>query len=335
MAETLRSLLRDAEPRLPLKPAWAAFLQANRARRRAGVEVRFGKRAEIERALDLAPPTAEAVVELKTALKQGDPAAVERALAWVPRVRSEPVEVWVTGWPDGFPPELQRRLLRTPPGLLAPTAAAALQREFDGFVLGGSVLRVQVGLGEGEVLPAVPRHLRGTPPRRGRTGPWLPHVDAAGRRFLTPEALAMRQAARVAELGPRVIDGFCGCGGNTVAFTRRGLEVTAVERDPARAALARLNAPGVDVRTGDLGELLPDLPPDAVLFLDPPWEAGTTWARLMPVDIDAWPRLALKLPRDFDLASLPARPWSLHWEFGEGDDDDSIVRMITALSVLP
>ncbi len=335
MAETLRALLRDAEPRFPMKPAWLALIRANRARRRAGVAVRFAARADIDRALDLVPPSVDVAVPLKRALRDGDAEAVEAALSWVPRLRIEPVHVSVTGWPEGFSDEDQRRLLRREVGAMAPVEAAALRREFDGFALGGCALRVQVDLEDGEVLPAVPRHLRATPPRRGRSGPWLAHVDEAGRRYLTPEALAMRQARRVAELGGLVVDGTCGCGGNTVAFWRLGLRVIAVERSPERAALARLNAPEVEVRCADLGSVLPELPRDAVLFLDPPWDAGTTWDSLVQVDVADWPVLVLKLPREFDLTTLPDRPWSVHFEFGEEADDAAVVRMITAISVRP
>jgi hypothetical protein len=72
--------------------------------------------------------------------------------------------------------------------------------------------------------------------------------------------------------------------------------------------------------------LLPSLPADAPLFLDPPWKA---------IDLDALPLpegrdLVLKLPRDFDVTRLPGQ-WQIHYEFGEGDDDSAVVRMLTAV----
>jgi SAM-dependent methyltransferase len=116
---------------------------------------------------------------------------------------------------------------------------------------------------------------------RGRAVAKLGAGDAA-RMFLTPEALeqatparvAAHRAARLAH-GPgaetdgtplRVTDLGCGIGADLVALARAGLEVTGVERDPVRAALARANlaalglpgrvvvaeAEGYDVRDADV-----------------------------------------------------------------------------------
>ncbi len=38
-----------------------------------------------------------------------------------------------------------------------------------------------------------------------------------------------------------------------------------------------------------------------------------------------------KLPREFDVASLPGEGWAVHWDFGERDDDRAVVRMIGAV----
>lgn len=71
----------------------------------------------------------------------------------------------------------------------------------------------------------------------------------ADRLFVTPDALAQAtsppiarfHAAQLAPIG-RVADVACGLGFDTLAFARSGLEVLAIERDPARLALARANA---------------------------------------------------------------------------------------------
>ncbi len=346
----LRRLLQEAEPRdFPVKVAWRAVIQGLRQRKReTGEAGRLGSRAAVERALsstvrrDCEPVD---LVELKRALRavvrsEASPEAAARVDALVARllpvVATGPVTVDVRGWPEDFGQDEQARLLRrgaAPPLEVDAEVAAALVREFDGFVLAGRRLSVRAGLAEGEVLPPVPRSLRAKPMRRDRDGPWLPHWDEVGRTSLTPRALAERQARRVAELGSElVIDGYSGLGGNAVAFAEAGLRVIAVELDSGRAELARRNAEAMDVsdridqRTGDIVDLLPSLQADATLFLDPPWEGLTREALPLPVGRP----LALKLPRDFDVRRLPGH-WQVHYEFGEGEDDREVVRMLTAL----
>ncbi len=346
---TLRDQLRDALPRIPLKAAWRALIRHNRTRRPE--QPRILSQADVERALAASPPDDFDPGGFKSALAVTDGAAIDGLLRWLPRITTEPVDVTITGWPPGFGPDLRARLLRrslaeptssdapsgAPLGPLPPGEAAAVRREFDGFDLGGHHLAVHVSLPPDRVLPGVPRHLRARPMRRDRGDPWLPNVDVGGRHFLTPEVLAVRQAGYVAAMGDSVLDGFCGVGGNAMAFARAGLRVIAVERDPQRLAMARRNAAAWDLdiefRAGDLRDHL-DAPAD-VLFLDPPWQRarGTpTWPALLDFVPPARPKLVLKLPRTFDLSTLPERSWAIHWEFGEGEDDRSIVRMISAVS---
>ncbi len=328
---TLRDQLRAALPRIPLKAAWRDLVRHNRGRRDEGPRI-LGQR-DVDRALIATPPDTFEVGALKAALAACDGAAVDRSLDWLPRVATEPVDVSITGWPQGFGPELQERLLRRPLGAMSPGEAAAVRREFDDLILGGSTLAVQVDLPDGHILPGVPRHLRSQPPRRDRTGPWLPHVDESGKRYLTPRAMAERQAGYVASVGSSVLDAYCGLGGNAIACAMAGLRVVAVEADPKRLGLARRNAKafGVDIdfRKGDgRDHLMEDVD---VVFLDPPWNRGApTWSSLFgyPLPDKA---AVLKLPRTFDLATLPDGDWDVRWEFGAGEDDSSIVRMISAI----
>ena len=347
----LRSLLGKVGPAdFSLKLAWRAVIQGLREHKRATGEVRrLTSRAAVERALDSplrADPHPADLHELKRALRSTvrDGATAARAVQvddliarLLPREAAGEVVVDVVGWPDDFGPELQSRLLRQggpPPLTVHAEVAAALAREFDGFVLAGRALSVRPRLDDGEVLPPVSRTLRARPMRRDRDGPWLPHHDDVGRRSLTPRALAQRQARRVAELagpGGLVIDGFCGLGGNAIAFAEAGLRVIAVELASDRRSLARRNAEvmgvsdRIELRCGDIARLLPTLPV-VTLFLDPPWDA---------IDVDALPLpedrpVVLKLPRDFDVARLPGR-WVIDYEFGEGEDDGAVVRMLTAV----
>ena len=72
-------------------------------------------------------------------------------------------------------------------------------------------------------------------------------LDPIGWYSVTPEAIAVHQAERIAASLNRpfsVIDAFCGLGGNTIAFALHPLcqRVIAIELDPHRLSLARHNA---------------------------------------------------------------------------------------------
>lgn len=119
------------------------------------------------------------------------------------------------------------------------------------------------------------RRRRDTTPGFTRSGTRL---DDAGRRFLTPERLALDLARRARRTGPAdvVIDACAGCGGNAIGFARAGAEVIAIEPDASRLAMARHNASIYGVRDriefvqGDARAVLPGQAADLV-FLDPPW----------------------------------------------------------------
>lgn len=90
----------------------------------------------------------------------------------------------------------------------------------------------------------------------------------------TRPQIAARRAASFAAAGAhRVVDLTAGLGFDVRAFLAAGMEVVAVERDPATAAMLLANAPGATVVVGDaldvLPSLLPDLAPADVVFADP------------------------------------------------------------------
>lgn len=374
-SRTIREWLADTPPHhFSRKRAWRALIQVNRLRRRVrGESPRVGGMGDVQRILDHEPwvvPDERALHEAKTGLRllvvpgvlddaeRMDIAArVDGALSRLaPRVTSGPVALRVEGWPPGLGPALRRRILQTdllPPGPYPPVEAARIRRSIDGLQLAGSTLRVSARLPEGEVLPAIPRELRGDPGKRGREGAWLPHVDTQGQYSLTPLEIARRHAGLV---GSRpVLDAMAGLGGNTIAFAEAGCRVIAVERDPARAALARRNLTArgvggaVSFLVGDASVEIPavgpTLGPSAVLFLDPPWldDSGAlrlAWAALAPPalrpEVEGWPGpVLLKLPPAFDVRTLPARksPWTIRYELGDPDRGDGhIVKMLTAWS---
>ncbi len=88
-----------------------------------------------------------------------------------------------------------------------------------------------------------------------------------------PQVAARRAAALAAAGARRVVDLTAGLGLDTRAFLAAGLDVVAVERDPATAVLLAANAPGATVVEGDAWEilptLLPTLAPTDVVFADP------------------------------------------------------------------
>lgn len=204
--------------------------------------------------------------------------------------------------------------------------AADLAARLRGLSLGGHPVELQA-------RPPLPRAaVRGARTEEARrmraTTPGFTHpaarVDEEGRRFLTPEALALALGRRAAELlGPEgvVLDATAGCGGNALGFARAGLRVVACELDPGRAALARHNAgvygvaDRVEVHTGDARTLVGSAPAD-LLFIDVPWGEHRARERIVADDLPLlgellqratrYHRVWLKLPPAFAPDSLPA-----------------------------
>ena len=127
-------------------------------------------------------------------------------------------------------------------------------------------------------------------------------LDEEGRYSLTPEREAMGIASTLE--AETVVDAFCGCGGNAIAFARMpGIrKVVAIDSHPGRLRMARANARiyGVENKIDFLcGDALACAPPAAAVFADPPWAAGE--ARLS--EIWSWARAryekgAIKLPKE-------------------------------------
>lgn len=92
-----------------------------------------------------------------------------------------------------------------------------------------------------------------------------------------------RAAAMVEAHVRRVVDLGCGIGADALAFLDAGLQVVAVEIDPATALLAEHNLPGAEVICGDATQLAAGLlagaGPESCVFLDPArrTERGRSW----------------------------------------------------------
>lgn len=221
-----------------------------------------------------------------------------------------------------------------------------LLQNLDGLSVGGASLRVVTA-------PAIRPGKK--PPRRTKRREAERAIfsrvhagvewDEEGRYSATPEALAMEVARGARGV---VVDGTTGIGCMAIAYARqRGVShVVAVDADAQRLAMARHNAEiygighRISFRHERLEHCLDALWAD-LLVVDPPWggraynrhrvtledlDATRTGLPLTPI-IAAWPgALLLKLPRSFDVATLPAGPWKLSL----GVDRRGIVKMLWA-----
>jgi SAM-dependent methyltransferase len=337
---TLRDHLRAAAPRdFATAEALRELIRALRShRRRSGALPRCDGRAALDQALDLVPEVDEALAIEVAALKSGLRALLREPLSdlereavaaeadgrierLVPLLVPEAVELKVEGLPDDLDDDGYLALVGVPRGArlyLPALDARRLIHRLDGLVLAGCTARVQV----------------------------------EGGFSLTPRSIADGQARRLS--ASTVIDGTAGCGGNTVALARAGKRVIAVERDPHRLRLCRQNLEEagllsrVELLHGDHARLLPALQrehPAAALLLDPPWGGRdrlfTRWAELFAdparvlARLEAAPEVLLKLPRAFDITTLPARAggWTVRYERGAPSTPAArIIKMLTVHS---
>jgi hypothetical protein len=163
-----------------------------------------------------------------------------------------------------------------------------------------------------------------------------------GRLLLTRDGLeqatrpdvAARRARRFVAAGTRrVLDLTAGLGFDTAAFLAAGLDVTAVERDPVVAQYLAHNCPDARTVVADatdpvvLGELLADLSPTDVVFVDParrdpggprdvasarsrperdPERWSPPWSWVAAID---HPRIAVKVAPGF----APPTAWEAEW----------------------
>lgn len=133
-------------------------------------------------------------------------------------------------------------------------------------------------------------------------------LDDVGRYSLTPEKEALYIASKVSK--SIVVDAFGGCGGNAIAFARMESiqKVFCCEIDTKRLSMAKHNATVYDV-TSKITFILGDCmnkqwSVDAMIFLDPPWDAGMeqmrkwlTWAK------EHFHSGIAKLPKEFYLSN--------------------------------
>jgi hypothetical protein len=214
---------------------------------------------------------------------------------------SGPVTLAVTAHP-GLSADDLATLLGCVPGAVSRAAAAAALGRARGLVVGGARLTVTA------TPPVAPRSVPGFRQPRDRDPRRLfdrfhqgIQLDDDARASLTPQQAAEDIAARLR--AGTIVDGFCGAGGNAIAFARAGRRVIAIDTRPDRLAQAHHNAGiyGVADRITFLrGDFFALSPPADACFLDPPWAAGDAllqraWAHGRA----RYSRGMIKLPRTF------------------------------------
>lgn len=134
-----------------------------------------------------------------------------------------------------------------------------------------------------------------------------------------------RDLLRIVPRNSHIIDGTACIGGNTYSFAQHFVRVTAVELHPQRAEFLAHNIDVLGVRNrvtivqGDICQVLPQLPPHALLFVDPPW-GGPEYKQMRKVPLALLPDvplaracqewknyvqyIAVKAPSNFDLAQF-------------------------------
>lgn len=148
-------------------------------------------------------------------------------------------------------------------------------------------------------------------------------LDEEGLYSLTPEMVALQIAFTIP--GEKILDAFCGLGGNAIGFARAGKQVVSVDINSDRLELARHNIRvyGVESRikliNADIFSVLEEVEGIDCVFFDPPW-GGPNYDRVglwgfadfTPNGLDLIEkahlcgirRVAFRVPRNFDLNEL-------------------------------
>ncbi|MCZ7679896.1 MAG: trimethylguanosine synthase [Sandaracinaceae bacterium] len=267
----------------------------------------------------------------------GDASLADRVRAVVARApEPERVRVWIEA-PSFVDPRAWIE-----PGEEVPSSRARwLLANLDGLPVGGGrvAVRTEPPLRAGRRAP--PREDRRAR-RRRLFSRWEEGVraDEEGLVSATPEALALRIARGARGV---VLDGTCGVGALAIAYARQPevTRVIAVDLDAERLAMAAHNARiygvagCIDFVRGDVLSQLGSARAD-LLVLDPPW-GGRAYDRdrvaLEELGLDVRAALArfegpivLKLPRSFDVATLPGQGWQIEALV----DERGILKMIVA-----
>lgn len=142
---------------------------------------------------------------------------------------------------------------------------------------------------------------------------------------VTPEEISIHIADSCKNL--RVVDAFCGCGGNTIQFSLKAKEVYSIDIDPLKVNLCKNNSRIYNCRENitfvnsdflKTKEIFPDLQTDCV-FLSPPWGGMDyksdesyslkKWVTpdisdIIKISLEISPNLIFYLPRNTNIEEL-------------------------------
>jgi trimethylguanosine synthase len=232
-------------------------------------------------------------------------------------VPSEPARVRMT---VGAPTFLDRSIF-APEGDVESGHARRVLRDWDGLHVGGAIVRVTT-----DPPIARPPRLFAFEARHERRARLFSRFDRGiryddeGLVSATPEAIADRI---VSGLSGTVVDATCGIGSIAIALARSTTvrRVIAIDLDADRVAMAAHNADiygvldRIDFRIGDAPEIVKTLHDVDALVIDPPWGGRDYDRRSIALDDLSMPiapllelsfPIVLKLPRSFDVSTLPA-----------------------------
>lgn len=323
--------------------AWFALDLAGLALDLGGIDLDVLRRVHAEgsrdpAAADRAFDLASIALFVRELVVGGDERFAARArdlIEAVPGVEPAEVRVWLEG-----PSFVDTAIWHRSGALASAGRARWLRTNLDGLSVGGGRLSVRTEPPVRKGTRAPVREPRGER-RRRLFSRWDEGIqtDDEGLYSATPEALAMRIAEGARGV---VLDGTCGIGALTIAYARQpGVQrVLAVDLDARRVEMTRANAAlygvasKIEATSGDVFDVVAARPHD-LLVLDPPW-GGRDYDRRRMVLGDLTMDLAallervstpvvLKLPRSFDVATLPGR-----WTVEAIVDERGILKLLVA-----
>ncbi|MCA0455810.1 MAG: methyltransferase domain-containing protein [Chloroflexi bacterium] len=166
-------------------------------------------------------------------------------------------------------------------------------------------------------------------------------VDAASM-FFTRDALEQAsdplvrryRAGQIGE-GVRVVDACCGIGADSLALARVGADVTGIDRDAVRIAIASYNADTLGLQARFVvGDVTSTLPPADLIFFDPARRDGQG-NRIYDVEryqpplatVEGWPadRVVVKLSPGVDLAQLERYGGRVEFISVDGDLKEAVL----------
>jgi hypothetical protein len=165
----------------------------------------------------------------------------------------------------------------------------------------------------------------------------------AGRMFFTRSSLEqasdplVRRYRAQGASRKRVVDACCGVGADSLAFAAAGADVTGLDLDPVRVAMARLNAAALGLSARfEVADVRDSLPATDLIFYDPA-RRDDLGNRIHHVEryqpplslVRGWsaPEIAIKLSPGVDLAQLESYGGAVEFISVDGDLKEATLRL--------